>query len=424
MKRIIVLPLLVLLFPNYVREPRLSTGHQLTGYFAVAKPPALRAVSGYIDIMQAGGKSADEQGVLIETLAGAQPLAALNANKTFNPASVMKLATSLAALARFGPDYRFRTNFLADGGVDVRSRTLEGDLVVEGGSDPMFSLYDVDEVAAQLSRLGISRVTGRLRISGRFYYFATGYRSNLSLETSATKLRAALQKAGIKINGDTEFGDKSGSILLSHYSDPLVSILLFQNAHSSNAIAEVVGASLGGPEAIQNYLVKQLGIGESDVFVGRASGLDFNRITPQAALKVLRKLIEVLADHSLKPEDVMAVAGIDSGTLQRRLVGDDVRGSVIAKTGTLVSIDNGVSTLVGIAYTRLRGPVLFAVFNSGGNVKAYRRLQDQFIEQVIAEEGGALRAVRSEDALADTTRHSIIQVLYGLGTQPAETTTE
>src|SRR4030088_2360162 len=79
-KRIIVLPLLVLLFPNYVREPRLTTGPQLAGYFAAAKPPALRAVSGYIDIMQAGGKSADEQGVLIGTLDGGQALAALNAN--------------------------------------------------------------------------------------------------------------------------------------------------------------------------------------------------------------------------------------------------------------------------------------------------------------------------------------------------------
>ncbi len=422
MKRIIVLPLLLVLLRICIQEPGRSPGGE--PYRPADEPRALRAVSGYIDIMQAGGKSPDEQGILIETFAAGQTLAALNPNVTFNPASVMKLATSLTALVRFGPDYRFRTNFCADGAVDVRSRTLEGDLVVEGGCDPMFSLYDVEEVAAQLSRTGISRVTGRLRISGQFYYFANGYHSNLSRETSATKLRAALQKAGIKINGDTGFGDKSGSLLLSHYSDPLVSILLFQNAHSSNAIAEVVGASLGGPEAIQNYLVKKLGIAESDVFVGRTSGLDFNRITPRAALKVLRTLIEVLAEHSLKPEDVMAVAGIDSGTLQRRLIRDDVRGSVIAKTGTLVSIDNGVSTLVGIAYTRAHGPVLFAVFNSGGNVKAYRRLQDQFIEQVIAEEGGALPPVRNQDALADTTRHSIIQVLYGAGTQPAETATE
>jgi D-alanyl-D-alanine carboxypeptidase/D-alanyl-D-alanine-endopeptidase (penicillin-binding protein 4) len=423
-KRIIILPLLVLLLPTYVREPGLAAVAGNAADAAALHLRPLRSVSDYIDIIDGGGKNPDELGVLIETLGAAQPLAAVNPNVTFNPASVMKLATSLAALVRFGPDYRYRTNFLADGTVDLRSRTLDGDLVVEAGSDPMFSLYDADEVAAQLSRLGVSRVTGRLRIAGQFYYFANGYRSNLSVDTSAMKLRVALQKAGVRIEGDSAFGEKSGTLLLSHYSDPLASILLFQNAHSSNAIAEVVGASLGGPEAIQEYLVKQLGIAESDVFVGRASGLDFNRITPRATLKVLRALIGVLADHSLKPEDVMAVAGVDSGTLQRRLVREDIRGSVIAKTGTLVSIDNGVSTLVGIAYTRAHGPVLFAVFNTGGNVHAYRRLQDRFIEQLIAEEGGALPAVRNEDALADVTRHSIVQVLYAGGTQPVETAAE
>lgn len=411
-KKIIILPLLVLLLPTYVQEPGRASSTDAGDLIATDQRP-LRAVSDYIGVMKAGGKSADEQGVLIETLAGAQSLAAFNENVTFNPASVMKLATSLTALVRFGPDYRYRTNLLADGVVDLRSRTLVGDLVVEGASDPMFSLFDANEVAAQLSRMGISRVTGRLRIAGQFYYFANGYRSNLSLETSANKLRSALQRSGIRIEGDTAFGEKSGTLLLSHYSDALVSILLFQNAHSSNAVAEVVGASVGGPQAIQNFLVKQIGIAESDLFVGRASGLDFNRITPRATLKVLRSLIEVLANHSLKPQDVMAVAGIDAGTLQRRLIRDDVRGSVIAKTGTLISIDNGVSTLVGIAYTRAHGPVLFAVFNSGGNVRSYRRLQDQFIEELIAEEGGALPAIRNDDALADATGHSIIQVLYG-----------
>lgn len=335
----------------------------------------------------------------------------------------MKLATSLVALSKLGPDYRYRTNVFADGVIDAASRTLEGDLVVEGGADPMFSLYDAQEVALQISRLGVARVRGALRISGQFYYFANGYRSNLSPETSAAKLRAALQRAGISIDGETVSGEKSGTLLLSHYSDPLVSILLYQNAHSSNAVAEVVGASIGGPRAIQDYLIRQLGLSESDIFVGRASGLDFNRITPTATLKVLRSLIEVLADHSLKPEDVMAVAGIDSGTLRSRLGREDVRGAVVAKTGTLVSIDNGVSTLVGIAYTA-RGPLLFAVFNSGGSVHAYRRLQDQFIEEMIAEEGGPLTRTRNEDALADGTRGSIVQVFYRAGNQPAEISAE
>lgn len=425
MKKLLILPLFLLLLPIQVRERVSTAAVRLSRTAGVAEPPvSLQVLSDYLQVIHSRGQNAEDQGVLIETLSDGHRLASHNADITFNPASVMKLATSLVALSKLSPDYRYRTNVLADGMIDPGSRTLEGDLVIEGGADPMFSAYDAQEVALQLSRLGIGRVSGALRIAGPFYYFATGYRSNLSLETSAAKLREALHRGGMRIDGATSFGEKSGTLLLSHYSDPLVAILLYQNAHSSNAIAEVVGISLGGPKAIQDYLVRKCDISESEIFVGRASGLEFNRITPQATLKVLRALIKVLADYSLQPETVMAVAGVDSGTLIRRLGGDKTRGAVVAKTGTLVSIDNGVSTLVGIAYTRTHGPLLFALFNSGGNVNSYRRLQDQFIEKLIAEDGGALPARRDVDALADTTRHSILQVLYASGRGSAETAAE
>ena len=425
MKKFLVLPLLILLLPVHVREPGIAADVKTSDVvIATEEPGSLQSLSDYLQVIQARGQSADDQGVLIETLDDRHRLASHNSDVTFNPASVMKLATSLVALAKLSPEYRYRTNVLADGAIDSASRTLEGDLVIDANADPMFSSYDAQEVAVQISRLGIARVTGALRIAGPFYYFATGYHSNLSPETSASKLRAALQRAGIRIDGATAFGVKAGTLLLSHYSDPLVSILLYQNAHSSNAIAEVVGTSLGGPKAIQDYLVNKCDISESEIFVGRASGLDFNRITPQATLKVLRALIQVLADYSLEPDAVMAVAGVDSGTLTRRLGGDKIRGAVVAKTGTLVSIDNGVSTLVGIAYTRTHGPLLFALFNSGGSVMSYRRLQDQFIERLIAEEGGALSARRDVDALADTTRQSIVQILYKAGRESVETAAE
>jgi len=419
-KKLLVLPLLVLLLPAPVREPVTAA----PGEANFGEQGPLPALADYVNTIRARGQSLDHQGVLIESLETGQLFAQHNADVTFNPASVMKLATSLVALAAHGPDYRYRTNILADGPIDPATRALEGDLVVEGSADPMFSLADAQAVATEISRLGVSRVRGALRIAGPFYYFANGYRSNLSLETSANKLRAALQRAGISIEGDTISGEKSGTLLLSHYSEPLVSLLLYQNAHSSNAVAEVVGASLGGPQAIHDYLVKELGLSESEIFVGRASGLDFNRITPRATMKVLRALFKILGEHALKPEDVMAVAGVDSGTLRGRLGREDVRGTVIAKTGTLVTIDNGVSTLVGVAYTRARGPLLFAVFNSGGNVYAYRRLQDQFIEQLIAQEGGGSSARRSEDALARDTRNTILQVFAGAEMRSVEETAE
>lgn len=415
--------MIVLLLPVSVIEKR-------TSYDAVVpiadepEAPASQSLTEFKSAIETRGQSLADQGVLIETLDHPRSVAEHNADVTFNPASVMKLATSFVALAKLGPDYRYRTNFRAGGLIDWNTHTLEGDLIVQGGSNPIFSSYDAEEVALQLSKLGITHVTGGLRIAGAFYYFATGYHSNLSPETSAGKLRTALQRSGIKIDGATVFGASEGPLLLSHYSDPLESILLFQNAHSSNAIAEVVGASIGGPRAIQDYLVEKVGLGETDLFVGRASGLDFNRITPRATLRVLRALVQLLADHSLRPEDVMPVAGIDSGTLHGRLAREDVRGGVVAKTGTLVSLDNGVSTLVGIAYTKTKGALLFAVFDSGGNVNAYRRLQDQFIEQMIAEAGGAVAVSRSEDALAEVVRHSIVQVLWKPGDQSAETATE
>jgi D-alanyl-D-alanine carboxypeptidase/D-alanyl-D-alanine-endopeptidase (penicillin-binding protein 4) len=276
-------------------------------------------------------------------------------------------------------------------------------------------------VAAELSRLGIARVTGSLRIAGGFYYFATGYKSNLSRETSAAKLRAALTGAGIRIDGATVFGEKSGALLVSHYSEPLMRLLLYQNAHSSNAIAEVIGESLGGTEAVQNFLENELGIENHEIFVGRTSGLQFNRITPRASLKVLRKLLETLDAYGIKPEDVMPIAGIDSGTLRTRLYAPEVRGAVIAKTGTLSSTDRGVSTLVGIAYTRNDGPLLFAIFNSDGGVFGYRRLQDELVEKIIAEAGGPVPVSRTEDALADQSRNTIVQVLYKKTPQYAET---
>ncbi|MEN3335963.1 MAG: hypothetical protein V7641_5328 [Blastocatellia bacterium] len=425
MKRIVFLPLIIVLLATPIREASVFGNNDLAPPATLASEvEPLRAVADYKELLKSRGQNLDDQGILIQSLDGRTQLAEHNADIAFNPASVMKLATTLAALAKFGPDYRYRTNFLADGAIDASARKLNGDLVVEGAADPMFAAQDAQEVAAELSRLGIGRITGALRITGPFYYFATGYHSNLSRETSAAKLRTALQATGIRIDGATVFGEKAGAILVSHYSEQLLHILFYQNAHSSNAIAEVVGESLGGPQAVQLFLTKQTGLRDSEIYVGRTSGLEFNRITPRAALKVLRMLVGLLANYSLKPDDVMPVAGIDSGTLRARFVSDAARGAVVAKTGTLVSLDNGVSTLVGIAYTRSGGPLLFAVLNSDGGVHSYRRLQDEFIERLIAEEGGPAPVSRSEDALADTTRHTIVQVLYNPRPQPTDTTAD
>ncbi|MEW6128863.1 MAG: D-alanyl-D-alanine carboxypeptidase [Acidobacteriota bacterium] len=374
--------------------------------------PPLLALDNYKKTILSRWQRLEDQGVLIETLDGKHTLAELNADNAFNPASVMKLATSLVALEKLSPSYRFRTNFYADGNIDKTAHKLSGDLVVEGNLDPMFSHFDAEQVAAELFKLGISQVTGKLRIAGTFYFFARGYKSNLSRETSKIKLYEAFRRAGLKIDGGTSFGEKSGAPLLAHYSDILTNLLLYQNAHSSNAIAEVIGEQLGGAEAIQKYLIENLQLQEAEVYVGRPSGLEFNRLTPRASLKILRALVELLNHHSLKPEQLLPVAGVDQGTLGGRFADDDWRGAILAKTGTLFTYDRGVSTLVGIAYTKARGALLFAIFNSDGRIHAYRHLQDNFLEQTIEELGGANALARKAAALEDNKMASIVQRLY------------
>ena len=176
LKKLLFLPLILLLLVPVVIFLLPHREAQLESPQAFTPPPlppqqliSLHSLSEYKEDLASRGQSLDDQGVLIESLDGQKTFAEHNPDITFNPASVMKLATSLVALSKLEPDYRYRTNFLADGVIDRAARKLEGDLVVEGNADPMFSTQDAQEMAIELSRLGISRITGALRIAGPFY---------------------------------------------------------------------------------------------------------------------------------------------------------------------------------------------------------------------------------------------------------------
>src|SRR5215468_6419408 len=74
-----------------------------------------------------------DQGVYAEAEDGTV-LVAQAAERAVHPASVTKVATSLALVERLGTDHRFETRLLATGPVvDGRHR---GDLVVQADDDP------------------------------------------------------------------------------------------------------------------------------------------------------------------------------------------------------------------------------------------------------------------------------------------------
>src|SRR5512146_523942 len=110
-------------------------------------------------------------GILIVDPESGDTLYARNAGKLFMPASNMKILTGATALTQLGPDYRYRTSFVARG--PVAEGTLDGDLLVIGRGDPSVSdhmLHDamlpLRAIADSLAAKGIRHIRGRVVASG------------------------------------------------------------------------------------------------------------------------------------------------------------------------------------------------------------------------------------------------------------------
>ena len=177
-------------------------------------------------------------------------------------------------------------------------------------------------------------------------------------------------------------------LLLTHKSSKLTDVLKVLLCYSNNFMAERIGDSLGGKEAVMRQLVARLGIAPGEVQFASLSGLGVNRVTPRAMMKILRGLRTELQKNKLSPADIMPVAGIDPGTLEDRFTGPAWQGSVIAKTGTLVRTEGGASSLVGQMRTANGGTLLFVIMNQHGNVLRFRSNQDYLVMQVQNSRGG------------------------------------
>lgn len=89
---------------------------------------------------------------------------ALNPQLPMNPASIMKLVTTRAALGLLGPQYRHRTRIATTGRLEAG--VLKGDLFFQGGGDPKLVVEDLAEIARQLKGIGIDRIEGTVVIDG------------------------------------------------------------------------------------------------------------------------------------------------------------------------------------------------------------------------------------------------------------------
>jgi D-alanyl-D-alanine carboxypeptidase/D-alanyl-D-alanine-endopeptidase (penicillin-binding protein 4) len=82
------------------------------------------------------------------------------ADVSMNPASTMKLLTTLSGLDILGPQYRWRTNIYTDG--IIRQGTLKGNIYLQGTGDPKLIPEELAKMMKSLQALGIQKIDGNL----------------------------------------------------------------------------------------------------------------------------------------------------------------------------------------------------------------------------------------------------------------------
>ena len=358
-----------------------------------------------------------------ETITG-DPVESQHGDEPINPASVVKVATSLWALDRLGPSFRYETRFYARGTVDRDHRALLGDLVVVGAGDPDFHAENAFLVAQALNELDVDRVTGALIVSKKFWIgWENGSEGRNPDPTQrallmATRLRQALDPkrwngptraawrefaerrslsaahpphvavtGGVGTDGDTS----QGQMLVVHRSQPLSEILRRFNCYSNNDI-ERVAAGLGSVDELADMVATRCAVPREEVQLETASGLGSNRLTPRIIVRLLREFRATCDRLNVPVQSLLPVAGCDPGTVTRffpLLSADPNATSVIGKTGTLTSTDGGVAVLAGYARTS-HGDYVFcvAVPKAAGRIKGARHAEEKWVVDFLDQNGG------------------------------------
>ena len=106
-------------------------------------------------------------GIVVQDAAAPRPLFAHQPELPLNPASVMKLVTTFAALELLGTDYRWRTEAYLDG--PLEHGVLRGNLVLKGYGDPKITVEQWQSFMADLRARGIDEITGDLVLDRSFF---------------------------------------------------------------------------------------------------------------------------------------------------------------------------------------------------------------------------------------------------------------
>ncbi|MEP7182959.1 MAG: D-alanyl-D-alanine carboxypeptidase, partial [Betaproteobacteria bacterium] len=141
-----------------------ATALALAGAATAAVPrPVARA---FLD----AGVPVNAVSIVVQETGTQRPLFAHQPDKPQNPASVMKLVTTFAALELLGPDYQWKTEAYLDGPLD--GGVLRGNLVLKGYGDPKITREQWQGFMAALRAKGLDAITGDLVLDRSFFALA------------------------------------------------------------------------------------------------------------------------------------------------------------------------------------------------------------------------------------------------------------
>ena len=118
-------------------------------------------------VLQVRDLPADSLSIYVEDLQTGEVLLRWRDDEPRNPASTVKLLTTLVALDTLGPAYRWKTDVYVNG--EIIDGKLNGDLLLKGYGDPFLVTERVWQLLRNIRQAGIHEITGDLLIDDSYF---------------------------------------------------------------------------------------------------------------------------------------------------------------------------------------------------------------------------------------------------------------
>lgn len=148
-----------------------------------------------------------------------------NAGAPRNPASVLKLLTTMAALELLGPTYQWETRYLIDG--KLENGTLQGNLVLQGGGDPFLTVDRLWSHVLALRERGIRDIAGNLIIDNTLFNIPAHDRA--AFDGKASRLYNVGPDAALTNFSATRFVIEPVADNIRVFADPPLANLVIEN---------------------------------------------------------------------------------------------------------------------------------------------------------------------------------------------------